>query len=312
MLILPKSLASQATTCRSHALALCWKITRKDGTIFRFTDWPSALLVREASDPAVPQTYSPSEGMDATARRRAGELDAINKETRGISSTLITTADLRAGRYDGARVDEFLVDARVPWIGYLEHSRYYIRTVTYDRGLWTAEMEGTSSLLDRPIGDVWSPTCRVDLFSTLCGLNPASFQKTVEISDIVTDRKVFKVTFGGGVGSLWNANGYGNDGTIIWTSGDCNGLSLEIKEYTWDGGSSKGTVTLHLPAPYDLAVGDDATIRPGCNKKSGVEKDKNGVVLAGHCKDKFNNLVNFQGEPHIPGRDASLKGIPIR
>lgn len=313
MLSIPASLKSHATSSRGQALALCWKITRPDGTIYRFTDWPSSLSLRE-SDAAPLSTYSPSDGIDASARRRVDELEtANNKEARGIiSSTLIKTDDLRAGRFDGARVDEYLVDARLPWLGYIEHSLYFMRTVTYDRAEWRAQIEGISSKLDRPVGDVWGPTCRVALFSAACGLSPVGFQKTVTVSDILEDRKSFKVTFGGGVGVLWNANYYGNDGTLLWTAGANNALTLEIKEYTWDGAASKGTVTLHLPSPYAIVVADTGTIFPGCNKKSGVERDKTGVLQAGHCKDKFANLVNFQGEPAIPNRDNSLKGVPIR
>ncbi len=311
-LTIPKSLESQVTTNRTQAHAHAWKITRTDGTIYRFTDWPHSLSLRESSAPAL-FTYSPAEGMDSTARRRAEQLEPVNKEARGvISSTLIKAEDLRAGRFDGARVDEYLVDARVPWLGYIEHSLYYIKLVQYDRAEWRAQVEGIASRLDRPVGDLWGPLCRVDLFSAPCGLSPAAFQKTVEVSDIVEDRKVFKVTFGGGVGVLWNADGYGNDGTLEWTSGANNLLKLQIKEYTWDGGAGKGTITLHVPSPYVVAVGDDATAKPGCNKKSGVEIDKNGARLPGHCKDKFANLLNFQGEPNIPNRDGSLKGIPIR
>lgn len=313
MLLIPASLKSHVTTSRGQALALCWKITRTDGTVYRFTDWSHTLQLREA-DAATLYDYSPTDGIESSAKRRTDQLEeANNKEARGIiSSTLITVEDLRAGRFDSARIDEYLVSARMPWLGYAEHSVYFIRSVSYDQADWRAQIEGLVSKLDRPVGDLWGPICRVDLFSTLCGLSASSFQKTVEVSDIVEDRKSFKVTFSGGVGTAWNANGYGNDGTIEWSSGALNGLRSQIKEYTWDGGTSKGTVVLHLPAPYVIAVGDDATIKPGCNKKSGVERDKDGARVAGHCKDRYNNLANFQGEPYIPNRDNSLKGIPVR
>lgn len=312
MLTLPYALYSRAVTCRSQSVALCWKITRTDGTVFRFTDWPHALGLRESSSPTV-YTYTPTDGMDSSARRREEQLAPLNKEGRGIiSSDQITLEDLRAGRFDGARVDEFLVDTLTPWRGYLEHIVYFVRVVSYDRSLWRADIQGLGARLDKPVGDLWGPLCRVDLFSTLCGLSSTSYEKTVEVTDILTDRKSFKVSFGGGVGSLWNANGYGNDGVLVWSSGALSGVTTQIKEYTWDGGTSRGTFVLHVPAPYAIAVGDDATVKPGCNKRSGVERDRTGALIAGHCKDRFNNLANFQGEPAIPNRDNALKGIPIK
>lgn len=311
MLVVPAALRSAATVCRSQALATLWKITRTDGTIYRFTDWHCALKFREADSPTL-TTFTPTEGVDGSARRRADELEETNKELRGIvSATAIKAADLRAGRFDGATVDEFLVNAQLPWAGYLDHARYYVRQVSYDRGVWNAEVEGIASFLHQPCGDTWSPLCGVDLFSAACGLSAASFENTTgEVASIQTQRRIFTLTYSvaGGL-SPWNTTGYGNDGTLIWTSGANNGLTLEIKEHT--DNASGGVITLHIPAPYDIAVGDDCTLRPGCDKKSGVEKDAEGKVVAGHCKDRFNNLVNFQGFPYIPGRDRALQGIPI-
>lgn len=312
MLVIPSSLASRVTTCRSHTTALCWKITRKDGIVLRFTDWSHSLSLREADAPAL-SVYSPTEGIDSTARRREDDLNSANKDARGVlSSGLITATDLRAGQYDGARIDEFLVDANIPWAGYIEHSRYFILKVSYDRGTWLASIESMASRLALPIGDAWGPTCRVDLFSAECGVNPAGYEKTVTVLSISEDRKKFRVTFSGGIGVLWNASGYGNDGTLIWTSGTMNTLVSEMKEYVYVSGTT-GEITLHLPAPYAFIVGDTATIRPGCNKRARTAKDPVSLLnVTGHCKDKFNNLINFQGEPDIPGRDAALLGLPMR
>jgi len=44
----------------------------------------------------------------------------------------------------------------------------------------------------------------------------------------------------------------------------------------------------------DVQVGDTFTIAPGC--------DKNVTT----CKNKFSNVVNFHGEPYLPGRDFLL------
>lgn len=318
MLVIPGSLKSQATTCRTQALALCWKITRADGTIYRFTDWPHELGVRESATGA-PQTYTPTEGVDAAARRREGELEAVNKEIRGIvSATAIKTEDLRAGRFDGARIDEFLVSAATAWVGYIEHTRYRIKTVTYERGAWTAELEGLAGMLDRRSGDVWGPTCRADLFDAKCALSPTNFQKAVTVTSILVDRKEFQVTFSSSPGASgplgasfpwWDDDGYGNDGKLIWTSGPNTGLETEIKEYDWLG-SDVAKVVLHLPAPYTVSTTNAATIRPGCDKRSGTELLRVGQnsyqLLDGHCRQKYDNLVNFQGEPHIPGRDRAL------
>jgi len=43
-------------------------------------------------------------------------------------------------------------------------------------------------------------------------------------------------------------------------------------------------------------VGDAYSLIPGCDK------------LLTTCRDKFSNVDNFRGEPHLPGMDAILRG----
>lgn len=309
MLTIPASLRSQATTARTQALALCWKITPLIGsTVYRFTDWPHELKLKE-STAATTFTYTPTGGADSTARRRSDELDSINKEMRGlISSTVIKDEDLRAGVFDGAQIDEFLVDPRVAWLGAIEHARYYVKTISYDKGTWKAEVDGLPGYLDRPTGEIWQPTCRVDLFSPLCGLNPATYEKAATVASVQTQRLVFTLTYSlTGPSDGWSASGFGDDGTLLWLTGANIDLWNEIKIHV--DNASGGVFTLHAPTAYDVQVGDTLTLRPGCNKRPGILKVDGA---GGHCALRYNNIVNFQGEPYIPGRDRAFKGIPLK
>ena len=51
-------------------------------------------------------------------------------------------------------------------------------------------------------------------------------------------------------------------------------------------------VTLVLAMPAAVQVGDTFSIVAGCRKR--LED----------CRDKFDNVLNFRGEPHRPGVDA--------
>lgn len=53
-----------------------------------------------------------------------------------------------------------------------------------------------------------------------------------------------------------------------------------------------GVITLSLPMLLTVAVGNSFSIVAGCRKR-----------LAEDCVAKFNNVLNFQGEPHLPGID---------
>jgi len=85
-----------------------------------------------------------------------------------------------------------------------------------------------------------------------------------------------------------NKTGYFSDGVITFTSGANNGKSMEVT--SWDG----TTLRLFEGMPFDIQAGDTFTITPGCN------------LAIGDCQDKFVNIVNFRGEPFIPGMDAIL------
>lgn len=81
-------------------------------------------------------------------------------------------------------------------------------------------------------------------------------------------------------------------GAVTWTSGLNSGRSMEIRE--WTGGDAQEAV-LFLKMPSEVQVGDTGTIYPGCQKR-----------LLADCRDKFNNVINFRGEPYIPGEDEVI------
>ena len=69
------------------------------------------------------------------------------------------------------------------------------------------------------------------------------------------------------------------------------GLAMEVKLYA----VSPPTVTLFQSLPFDIEVGDPVTITAGCNKSLAV------------CRDSFDNIDNFRGEPHVPGNDLFFR-----
>ncbi|MDN7456602.1 DUF2163 domain-containing protein [Burkholderia cenocepacia] len=84
------------------------------------------------------------------------------------------------------------------------------------------------------------------------------------------------------------AVGYFAYGKVVWTSGQNKGFTSAVKVF------SPGVVTLGLPTPNPIAVGDTYTIYAGCDKQMGT------------CRDRWNNLVHFRGEPYVPGPDTLL------
>ena len=84
-------------------------------------------------------------------------------------------------------------------------------------------------------------------------------------------------------------SGWFDYGVVTWTSGANAGLSAEIRYFN---GSQFG---LFEPMPYAIAAGDTYEVTPGCDKRLQT------------CRDKYDNVVNFRGEPYIPGRQEASR-----
>ncbi|MBF0562135.1 MAG: DUF2163 domain-containing protein [Alphaproteobacteria bacterium] len=85
------------------------------------------------------------------------------------------------------------------------------------------------------------------------------------------------------------AAGYYAGGVVTFTSGANFGIPMEVKD------SNGATLTTFLSMPRPLAVGDTFSIYPGCDK------------TAATCQDTYNNIINFRGEPFVPGIDAAME-----
>lgn len=85
------------------------------------------------------------------------------------------------------------------------------------------------------------------------------------------------------------ATGYFAYGSVKWVTGLNAGLTSDVRTF------SPGVVTLGMPTPHAISPGDQYTIVAGCDKQFGT------------CKARWNNVVNFRGEPYVPGPDSILR-----
>lgn len=71
-----------------------------------------------------------------------------------------------------------------------------------------------------------------------------------------------------------------------------NNVQLQLLGYA---SASTSQLILHEAFPFPVAPGDTFTVQAGCNR------------LLSTCKAKFNNVINFRGEPNIPGTDKLME-----
>jgi uncharacterized phage protein (TIGR02218 family) len=273
-------LASEVTT-----LATCWKLTLKNGQQFHFTDHD-----RDLTQEGV--TYQAKSGFTAGNLSSSSGLAVDSMEIEGLlESDAITEAALLAGAFDHAEIEVFLVNYTQPDAGRLIVRRGHLGEITLRQQTFVAEVRGLTQALNQQLGQFYSPLCRAQLGDSRCGVNLAAHTVTGTVESLLE-------TPGFTDSARTEAEGTFTFGTVTFTSGANAGKECEVKRYTRQTGV--GQVELFLPLPYPLAVGDGYTLRAGCDKTLQT------------CRARFNNAVNFRGEPHIPGLDRMLETASTR
>jgi len=265
-------------------LAQCWRIERTDGVTQAFTSHDKPLIVDGV-------TYQPANSFSASQLSSDTEMSVADVELLGaIDSDDISAAALLAGVYDHAEVELFLVDWSDLTIPPTVVRRGWVGTIGQAGPAFKAELRGLGQRIQQPVIDSYSAECRVDLFSTKCGLHRASFAVSAAVTALTdgslgaaSDNRVFFAS------ALTQDAGYFEYGEVWWTSGENDDRKAEVRAF------EDGRVELWEPMGLDIAVGDTFTIYPGCNKSFAT------------CKAKFDNVLNFRGEPHVPGNDAMLR-----
>ena len=138
----------------SGVTSLCraWKIERRDGVSFGFTDHDLPLLFAG-------MTFKPDTGLSAMALQQTTGLSVDNTEAIGaLSDAAIRDADIDAGRFDGAEVTSWMVNWANPTQRILQF-RGNIGEIRRAGGAFQAELRGLTDLLNRPVGRVFQRPC---------------------------------------------------------------------------------------------------------------------------------------------------------
>lgn len=267
----------------STTLTQLWTLTRGSNVIRRTTfDQPLTYGGNLfAIAPLQPSSFDEHNDLSP------GQLEiSINLEGSGI-----TEAALMGKTWDRARLTIQAIDynnlVAAPvrtWKGQLAHA------AVINGQLSRCEFLSLDHLLSQPIGDLYSPTCRV-----------------IEHGDAQCGRDVTAETFTG----LVTAAPDGANFTVAVTQaeadyfqfGPCRFLTglnagtdkLEIKSSTPSGANTILEVVQDFP--FTVAIGDEVEIIRGCNREFAT------------CVARL-NAARFRGEPNIPGVDKLLKRFP--
>ncbi|WP_411352759.1 DUF2163 domain-containing protein [Leisingera aquaemixtae] len=259
-------------------LCRCWALARRDGAVLGFTDHDCVLRFDGLA-------FQPGSGLTARAVSQATGLSVDNTEALGVlSDAAVREADIEAGRFDGAEVRCWLVnwqDVSMRWLQF----RGSIGEIRRAGGAFQAELRGLTEALNQPLGRIYQKPCTAVLGDAACGFDLGTPGYATELAAAEVERnEVFR----------WDAlQGFEPDwftgGRLTVLSGAAEGLWAAVKADQSTAGGRK--IALWEPIRAAVQPGDTLRLEAGCDKR--LES----------CRLKFNNLLNFQGFPDIPGED---------
>lgn len=247
-------------------VATFWRVWRKDGVALGFVTHDRDLWFGGLLHRAAP-------GLTPSAIRRTAGFSDEGADVEGaLAHDCIAESDLAAGRYDGAEIAIGAVDWETR-----EHAVFYrgaIQGVNREGNSFAAELASAKAALAIDPVPRSSPTCRARFCGPGCGASPARFTRRAAVSGIADGRVQFTA-----IDPVLYAGG-----ELRWLDGPQAGLGATI--LTADAGGLLLDRGVEGVEPAMRAL-----LREGCDHTIAT------------CSARFDNAVNFQGEPFLPGTD---------
>lgn len=255
-------------------LCRCWRLVRQDGVAQGFTDHDRDI----AFDGTLFAARSGFEAAEVTSE--LGFAVGGGEIAGALTSSGIVEGDIAAGLYDDASVETWLVNWAAP-AERLLLDRASIGEIRRLDGAFVAELRGPLHRFDEERGRLYRATCSADLGDARCRVDLAPF--TVPAAVLSSDGGSRVVA--SGLAAF--ASGWFTGGRLTWSSGPNAGRAVEIQAHRRQGDTAE--LDLFHPAAKPISAGDGFTVQAGCDKRLDA------------CRDRFANVANFRGFPHMPG-----------
>jgi len=329
------------------SLATLWRVTRKDGQQYFFTDHDADLAVGA-------ETYQAAASYERSALRAADGMAGQGFELTGIiDSALITETDLIAGKFDRALVEIFAVNWASPGDGTVQLKRGRLGKVALEEPGYRVEFRDLADQLETAVGEVYAADCIVDLGSAHCGvrLEPPAWTASTAylarqardartgavVKPTLANRRHFKCVASGTSGvaePAWNTTigGQTDDGGVVWQAIQALSVTGTVGAVTdrrsfsdaslieadgfWDFGvvtwTSGQNAGLKMEVESYLQAGGAVTCK--LEMPFDIQAGDGYALSAGcdkslaACRDKFDNVDNFRGHGvHLPGNEEILR-----
>lgn len=252
----------------------CLRIIPQWGANVYLTDHPRDVVIGA-------NTYKTDSGYQFSGYASEANMSPGVMDLEGISGIAgIDRDEIVSGVFDGARVYAFATTWNSPIVDEEPLGVAIMGKATMKDDRYTTELMMLVDALNQTVGKTYTPGCQKEFggqeyAGCKIALGPITVTGTLTA---VTSNSVFRDS------TRAEAADYFGAGTIAFTTGANAGLKPhKIKAHAADG-----TITLHEPFHYAVAVGDAYTLIPGCRKRQA------------DCRDKWNNIVNFGGFSFVP------------
>ena len=278
---LPNDLAAHLAQSETTT-AKCWRVRRTDGVTLGFTEHDRSVVVEGT-------ICAPNFGLDGGEMpSRLGQQVETGEVLGVLDSAAIVEDDILLGRYDGARVETWLVNwsepsqcvmLRVDTIG----------EIVREDGVFRAELRSPQQALNITRGRVFQGLCDASVGDGRCGVDVdhAAYRGEAIVVGRIDDFHL-RVSGLAGFDENWFAFGVAH-----WTDGKRHGLRDAVLTHRRDADGD--ILGFSSRVGEWCAPGDGLAVTAGCDRRFAT------------CREKFANTANFRGFPHIPGSDYVLR-----
>lgn len=270
--VIPIGLATQLEA-ETNLLCQCLLLERADGLLVGLTSADVDVTVAG-------QLYLCDPGVNTSNIVISSGFNVANGEMECLENDLyMNKVDVLSGKWANARWTLFRCNPLDPAAGTEVILGGKFGDITIVEGGFKVELRSDLQKLQVTVGEVTSKTCKAELFDARCKVDEPSNTFTGTLTGVTNARIVTDSA------SAKPADWFG-EALFQFTSGDCNGMRVKVLEY------AAGVFTFVAPMLLTPAPGDTYVVKSGCRKRAYED-----------CRDKFNNILNNQSEPHLPGND---------
>lgn len=261
------------------------KVVRTDTRAFGFSTHDQDVVIDGLR-------YRASAGLHTSSAHTTDDL-GVNTLDVTCFMSVSTEREIEAGVWDDAEATVFEYDWRNPPAlldTNVNIQRYgHLGQIERQKGVMKAEIRDLTQRLAVRTGLQYSPDCP---------WRHAIWNGTTYVASVECGANLIGRIFAGSVTALGGdptrefsdsasaqADAYYNEGYVTFTSGNNNQVTREVR--AWVGKA----FSLHFPMPYPVALGDAYSAVQGDDKHFET------------CKNTFNNVVHFGGDPYLPGID---------